>query len=178
MQGYDRPVIERLWADGYGGAEIGRRLGWEGRADRVIQLLRRHGFELPKRVHAACVYCGAQLPPRAEKGGKPRKWCSRRCKDIDKYTDECPSCDGRKRITAKHCMGCKGPSEAQAAAARESRELVERMWLAGSSKDEIADALGTTRKAVGSRLRRYRNAGAVLPHGVKSSYRGASRAGV
>lgn len=151
MQGYDRPVIERLWADGYGGAEIGRRLGWEGRADRVIQLLRRHGFELPKRVHAACVYCGAQLPP---------------------------PCDGRKRITAKHCMGCKGPSEAQAAAARESRELVERMWLAGSSKDEIADALGTTRKAVGSRLRRYRNAGAVLPHGVKSSYRGASRAGV
>jgi hypothetical protein len=58
-----------------------------GALRQVLGLARRQHFELLERRQPApdcaertCAYCGAPLPQ--SRGGRPRRWCSERCREL------------------------------------------------------------------------------------------------
>lgn len=122
---------------------------------------------------ARCAGCGNDF--EYEYRGKPRKWCSEKCRK-DSYGAPCPRCG--RRMTGANGRGPNAPSlcrqcveadgEANSARQRQHgagrREIVLRMWPQGASLREIAAACNTTVPTISTQVQRLRSYGHDLPY--------------
>lgn len=118
-------------------------------------------------LDGACAGCGAPLAPSE---GRPRKWCSERCRKAQ-YSVPCEDCgapvngnDGRG--AHRWCLECSGKraGERQKDAWLEHRVMIEAMWADGLTSREIGAAIGYSPKHAPHLITKLRYLGYDLPH--------------
>lgn len=93
-----------------------------------------------------CAGCGAEVPPSAHHG-RPRKWCSERCRKQTLYSHPCEDCgapttgDGQHHRWCRKCSN-KYASDRARAARLPVRAEIEARWADGQTEREICGALG------------------------------------
>jgi hypothetical protein len=121
---------------------------------------------------SVCHGCDAQLPPTAP-GGRPRKWCSERCRK-SQYAGVCEACgsprrDGSAGRHGRWCLECSGSRARSASAvARSERAVIkyteiETLWNEGLPMLEIASRMGLTKGALSWTLNTMRARGYDIP---------------
>lgn len=120
-----------------------------------------------------CAGCGAPVLTKPQ--GRPRKWCSERCRKAQ-YAGACLDCGkptsghaGRAGAPARcQTCGARRSSEASAIAKRAKAEpryrLIEELWNQGLTMPEIGLQLGVSRGYLSGAMFRMRQRGYNLPY--------------
>lgn len=110
-----------------------------------------------------CAACGKELP-KSRAGGRPRKWCSERCRK-SQYDRECIDCGARIDGTTPsrcggRCMPCANKIPRLAHVAH--RQTIEAMWAEGRTILQVCEAMGLKPNA--EMISVWRARGYDLPH--------------
>lgn len=125
--------------------------------------------------------CGSPLPPKRGPQGRPRKWCSDRCRrqaSFDRHHAPCVDCGGPLKQTGqpiRRCARCE--LERRRKISDETAQRVAAMWRGGMTGTQIAERLGWSKGYVRVALNRLRERGYDLPYRVSPEARAAMAAG-
>jgi hypothetical protein len=116
-----------------------------------------------------CKGCEAPIPP--SKGGRPRKWCSQKCRRETTYQRFCVDCD--KKLSSSDGNGPNAPircgacgAVARSRASGRAERVLEMMRLRTDERltnIEIGERMGVPVATVASELSRLRALGFAVP---------------